>query len=59
MTTNKEQMQICTFTFPPRIEFGIGAVNNLGKWVQDFKSKAPFIVTDEGIVNISTIRSIR
>lgn len=59
MTTNKEQMQICTFTFPPRIEFGIGAVNNLGKWVQDFKSKAPFIVTDEGIVKAGILTKIQ
>ncbi len=59
MTMNKEQTQIWTFTFPPRMEFGIRAVKNLGKWVKDFKSKAPFIVTDEGIVKAGILTKIQ
>ncbi|MFQ6125678.1 MAG: iron-containing alcohol dehydrogenase family protein [Candidatus Heimdallarchaeota archaeon] len=59
MTTYKEQLQICTFTFPPRIEFGIGAVKNLGKWVKNFQSKTPFIITDEGIVKAGILTKIQ
>lgn len=44
MVTSKEQMQIYTFTFPLRIKIGIGALNNLEKWIKKFKSKAPFII---------------
>ena len=59
MNTHTEKIEITTFTFPPRIEFGIGAVTHLGKWIQNLGSNMPFIVTDEGIVNAQILTTIQ
>ncbi|MCE2393637.1 iron-containing alcohol dehydrogenase [Candidatus Poribacteria bacterium] len=36
---------------PPSIQFGAGAIQNLGEHVRAFDGKKPFIVTDEGVTN--------
>ncbi|MDE0681386.1 MAG: iron-containing alcohol dehydrogenase, partial [Candidatus Poribacteria bacterium] len=36
---------------PPRIEFGDGAIQNLGEHVKAFDGKKPLVVTDAGIIN--------
>lgn len=59
MNAHTAKIEITSFTFPPRIEFGIGAVNHLGKWIQDLGSNMPFIVTDEGIVNAQILTTIQ
>jgi len=59
MAANEEKPLIHTFIFPPRIEFGVGAVKNLGKWVQDFKATTPFVVTDEGVVKAGLLEDVQ
>ncbi|MYA68701.1 iron-containing alcohol dehydrogenase [Candidatus Poribacteria bacterium] len=39
------------YFLPPRIEFGEGAVQNLGEHVKAFKSKKPLLVSDAGVIN--------
>lgn len=39
------------YFLPPRIEFGDGAIQNLGEHVKAFGGKKPFLVTDAGIIN--------
>ena len=39
------------YFLPPRIEFGDGAVQNLGEHVKAFDGKKPLVVTDAGIIN--------
>ena len=43
------QRPIINYFLPPRIEFGVGAIKNLGEHVKSFGGKKPLIVTDEGI----------
>ena len=40
-----------TYFLPPRIEFGEGVIQNLGKHVKAFKSKKPLLVSDAGVIN--------
>ena len=53
-----DRVEITTLTFPPQIEFGIGAIKNLGKWVKTFNAKSPLIVTDEGIIKADILPKI-
>ena len=39
------------YFLPPRIEFGEGAVQNLGEHVKALDGKKPLVVTDPGIIN--------
>ena len=39
------------YFLPPRIEFGDGAIQNLGEHVKAFDGKKPLVVTDAGIIN--------
>ena len=39
------------YFLPPRIEFGDGAIQNLGEHVKAFKSKKPLLVSDAGVIN--------
>lgn len=39
------------YFLPPRIEFGEGAVQNLGEHVKAFKSQKPLLVSDAGVSN--------
>ena len=39
------------YFLPPRIEFGEGAVQNLGEHAKAFKSKKPLLVSDAGVIN--------
>ena len=52
-------MEISTFTFPPRIEFGLGAIKTLGNWVRDLKSETPLIVTDDGVVKAGLVAHVQ
>lgn len=40
-----------SYFLPPRIEFGNGAIQNLGEHVKAFGGNRPFLVTDAGIIN--------
>ena len=39
------------YFLPPRIEFGDGAIQNLGEHVKAFDGKKPFLVSDAGVIN--------
>ena len=39
------------YFLPPRIEFGDGAIQNLGEHVKAFESKKPLLVSDAGVIN--------
>ena len=39
------------YFLPPRIEFGVGAIQNLAEHVNAFGVKRPLVVTDEGVTN--------
>ena len=39
------------YFLPPRIEFGEGAIQNLGEHVKTFKSKKPLLVSDAGVID--------
>ena len=39
------------YFLPPRIEFGDGAIQNLGDHVKAFDGKKPFLVSDAGVIN--------
>ena len=39
------------YFLPPRIEFGDGAIQNLGEHVKALDGKKPLVVTDPGIIN--------
>jgi alcohol dehydrogenase class IV len=39
------------YFLPPRIEFGLGAIQNLATHVKAFGAKRPLVVTDEGVTN--------
>ena len=46
-----QKFQMHNYFLPPRIEFGEGAIQNLGEHVKAFDGKKPFVVTDTGIIN--------
>ena len=39
------------YFLPPRIEFGDGAIQNLGEHVKVLNGKKPFLVSDAGVIN--------
>ena len=39
------------YFLPPQIEFGDGAIQNLGERVKAFDGKRPFLVSDAGVIN--------
>lgn len=39
------------YFLPPQIEFGDGAIQNLGEHVKAFDGKKPFVVSDAGVIN--------
>ena len=39
------------YFLPPQIEFGNGAIQNLGEHVKAFDGKKPFLVSDAGVIN--------
>ena len=39
------------YFLPPHIEFGEGAIENLGEHVKAFDGKKPFLVSDAGVIN--------
>ena len=39
------------YFLPPHIEFGDGAIQNLGEHVKTFDGKKPFLVSDTGVIN--------
>lgn len=39
------------YFLPPRIEFGDGAIQNLGEHVKNFGCKRPLLVSDAGVIN--------
>ena len=39
------------YFLPPRIEFGEGAIQNLGEHVKALESKKPLLVSDAGVIN--------
>ncbi len=39
------------YFLPPRIEFGEGAIQNLGDYVKTVAGKKPFLVSDAGVIN--------
>ncbi|MCZ6677085.1 MAG: iron-containing alcohol dehydrogenase [Candidatus Poribacteria bacterium] len=43
------QQPMMTYFLPPSIQFGAGAIRNLGEHVVAFKGQKPFVVTDEGV----------
>ena len=45
------QQPIMNYSLPPSIQFGAGAIKNLGEHVGAFGGKKPLIVTDEGVTN--------
>ena len=45
------QQPIVNYFLPPSIQFGAGAIKNLGAHVGNFRGKKPLIVTDEGVTN--------
>ena len=46
-----QKLQMQNYFLPPRIEFGDGAIQNLGEHVKTFNGKKPLVVTDAGIIN--------
>ena len=44
------QQSIISYFLPPRIEFGTGAIANLGTHVASFDKKKPLVATDAGVV---------
>ena len=49
------QQPIINYFLPPSIQFGAGAVKNLGEHVRVFGGKKPLIVTDEGVTNAGIV----
>ena len=46
-----QKFQMQNYFLPPRIEFGDGAIQNLGEHVKAFESKKPLLVSDAGVIN--------
>ena len=46
-----QKFQMQNYFLPPRIEFGDGAIQNLGEHVKVFKGKKPLLVSDAGVIN--------
>ena len=45
------QQPIINYFLPPSIQFGAGAIKNLGEHIHAFGGKKPLIVTDDGVTN--------
>lgn len=46
-----QKFQMQNYFLPPRIEFGDGAIQNLGEHAKTFEGKKPFLVSDAGVIN--------
>ena len=46
-----QKFQMQNYFLPPQIEFGDGAIQNLGEHVKTFKCQKPLLVSDTGIIN--------
>ena len=46
-----QKFQMQNYFLPPRIEFGDGAIQNLGEHVKAFNGKRPLLVSDAGVIN--------
>ena len=46
-----QKIQMQNYFLPPRIEFGDGAIQNLGEHVKAFEGKKPILVSDAGVIN--------
>ena len=46
-----KEFQMQNYFLPPRIEFGEGAIQNLGEHVKGLGSKKPLLVSDAGVIN--------
>ena len=46
-----QKFQMQNYFLPPRIEFGAGAIQNLGEHVKAFEGKKPLLVSDAGVIN--------
>lgn len=46
-----QKFQMQNYFLPPRIEFGDGAIQNLGEHVKAFDGKKPLLVSDAGVIN--------
>ena len=44
------QQPVISYFLPPRIEYGTGAIRNLGVYVESFDGKKPLIATDAGVI---------
>ena len=49
------QQPIVNYFLPPSIQFGAGAIKNLGAHVGNLRGKKPLIVTDEGVTNAGIV----
>ncbi len=46
------------YFLPPQIEFGDGAIQNLGEHVKAFDGKKPFLVSDAGVINAGILEKV-
>ena len=46
------------YFLPPHIEFGDGAIQNLGEHVKAFDGKKPFLVSDAGVINAGILEKV-
>ena len=46
------------YFLPPQIEFGDGAIQNLGEHVKTFDGKKPFLVSDAGVINAGILAKV-
>jgi len=46
-----QKFQMQSYFLPPQIEFGDGAIQNLGEHVKAFDARKPFLVSDAGVIN--------
>ncbi|MBW6521096.1 MAG: iron-containing alcohol dehydrogenase [Desulfoarculaceae bacterium] len=53
-----DHSQSFTVTQPTRIQFGVGAISNLGRTVQDFNGSNVFLVVDPGLVKAGIVGQI-
>jgi alcohol dehydrogenase class IV len=59
MSLTSENSPVSTFRFPSQVEFGIGSIKNLAKWVQSYNAKTPLIVTDPGIITAGLLTEVQ
>ncbi len=54
--TAQANREILNYFLPPRIEFGAGAIANLGKHVRAFEGEKPLVVSDAGLREAGILR---